>query len=155
MSVPTETVRRFLDSHGVQYLTVIRSAGHNAADCAAATHILGQQLAKVVVTKLDGRPAMVVLPACSHLRPAALVECAGAITLEPVGPDELGAIFCGGEAGALPPFGTLWDLPVYVSRSLSDNDLFWFTSGSQYEVFRIRFEDFGRLVPHTVGDFSS
>jgi Ala-tRNA(Pro) deacylase len=55
----------------------------------------------------------------------------------------------------LPPFGTLWDLPVYVSRSLSDNDLFWFTSGSQYEVFRIRFEDFGRLVPHTVGDFSS
>jgi Ala-tRNA(Pro) deacylase len=56
-------LKAFLDSQGVKYISVSHSPAYTAQEIAASAHIPGKELAKTVIVKLDGRLAMVVLPA--------------------------------------------------------------------------------------------
>jgi Ala-tRNA(Pro) deacylase len=58
------------------------------------------------------------------------------------------------ETGAMPPFGPLYGQPVFVDRSLTDDEEIVFNAGSHREAVRMRYDDFDRVVHPTVGDFA-
>jgi Ala-tRNA(Pro) deacylase len=59
------------------------------------------------------------------------------------------------ETGAMPPFGNLYGLPVYVDRHLARERELVFQAGNHREAVRVEYSDFERLVHPTVADLCS
>ena len=80
--MPVQKLKRFLDSHGVDYRTISHSEAFTAEKVAASAHIPGQELAKTVMVKVDGEMAMAVLPASFQVDFNLLKETSGAENIE-------------------------------------------------------------------------
>jgi Ala-tRNA(Pro) deacylase len=59
------------------------------------------------------------------------------------------------ELGAMPPFGNLYDMPVYVAQSLAEDDEIAFNACSHTELIRMKYADFERLVHPQIFRFST
>jgi len=138
-------LKDFLDSHHVKYLTISHSLAYTAQGIASLAHISGRELAKTVIVKLDGKLAMAVVPASSHVDLGLLKAAAGAKTAELASEDEFRGIFPDCETGAMPPFGLLYGLEVYADRILSHDKEIAFNAGSHRELVRLAWEDFANL----------
>jgi Ala-tRNA(Pro) deacylase len=56
------------------------------------------------------------------------------------------------EVGAAPPFGNLYDVPVYASTSLAADEQITFNAGTHSDAVRMLYGDFERLVkPRVLG----
>jgi Ala-tRNA(Pro) deacylase len=152
--MPASKLREFLDSHGVKYVSISHPTVYTAQEIAAATHIHGKELAKTVMVKLDGKMAMAVLAASHRIDLGLLKTAAGAENVQLAGEAEFKSLFPDCETGAMPPFGNLYGMSVYVEQSLAKDEEIAFNAGSHSELIRMSYEDFERLVRPTVAKFS-
>jgi Ala-tRNA(Pro) deacylase len=98
--------------------------------------------------------AMAVLPASFKVDLDQLRAAAGADVVELATEDEFKGLFPGCEPGAMPPFGNLWNMPVFACETLADDVEIAFNAGSHTELVRLLFDDFARLVAPKVTRFS-
>ena len=115
--MPVTKLKEFLDSQKVKYVTLNHSAAYTAQEIAASAHVRGKELAKTVMVTLDGKMAMAVLPASRKVNFEQLREAAGAKDVQLAGEQAFRDTFAGCEVGAMPPFGNLYDMPVYASHA--------------------------------------
>jgi Ala-tRNA(Pro) deacylase len=153
--MPAKRLKAFLDQKGVRYTSVAHPTVYTTQQTAEAAHIPGRWMAKTVMVKLDGRMAMAVVPAVYRLNLDALAKAAGASQAILASEAEFDALFPDVEPGAMPPFGNLYGLPVYVSEELAENRRIAFNAGTHIEVIEMDFADFGRLVEPTILRFST
>jgi Ala-tRNA(Pro) deacylase len=153
--MPLQRLREFLDQNRVKYLSISHSPAYTAQEIAATAHIPGQELAKTVMVKLDGAMAMAVLPASFQVDLEELRSAAGAEKVELASEAEFKGLFPGCEPGAMPPFGNLWNLPVFACERLAEDEEIAFNAGSHTELVKLSFADFARLVEPRVVRFSS
>jgi hypothetical protein len=74
---------------------------------------------------------------------------------EPYGVErDFASIFPDCEIGAMPPFGNLYDLRVYVDRTLTSDQTIVFQAGTHNDTMRIPYADFARLVKPTIVDIA-
>jgi Ala-tRNA(Pro) deacylase len=106
------------------------------------------------MVKIDGTMAMAVLPASYKVDFNQLCEETGGCKVELAGEKEFKDMFPECEVGAMPPFGNLYDMPVYVAHTLSEDEEIAFNAGTHTELVRMRFDDFQRLVQPRVVHFS-
>lgn len=139
-------LKAFLDEHQVKYVTVSHSKAFTAQEVAASAHISGDRLAKVVIVKLDGELAMVVLPASDRLDLDRLKQDTEAGSVELADEDEFKSRFADCELGAMPPFGNLYEVPVYVAERLREQDQIAFNAGTHTELVQLAYDDFERLA---------
>jgi Ala-tRNA(Pro) deacylase len=139
-------LREFLDSRGIKYVVVPHAHAITAQQIAASAHIPGKELAKTVVVKLDGKTALAVLPASQKVDFDLLRETAGARHAELASEAEFRDRFPDCDLGAMPPFGNLYGLDVYVADSLADDEEIAFNAGSFTELVRMDYRDFEQLV---------
>ncbi len=153
--MPVEKLKSFLDEHAVKYVTIKHSRAFTAQEVADSAHIPGREMAKTVMVKLDGRMAMVVLAAPDMISLDHLREATGAETAELATEAEFGGLFPKCEIGAMPPFGNLWELPVYVDQRLREDETIAFNAGSHTELVQLAYEDCERLVQPEVLEFAA
>ncbi len=153
--MPAQKLREFLDSNQVKYVTISHSAAYTAQEIAASAHVSGKELAKTVMVKIDGKMAMAVLPASYHVDMDLLKEAAVASSVDLAGEREFKDMFPGCETGAMPPFGNLYDMRVFVSATLAEDELIAFNAGSHTELIRMAYADFERLVQPRIVKFSA
>ena len=79
---------------------------------------------------------------------------AGAKDAELAGEVQFQGRFPGVELGAMPPFGNLYDMPVYVDEGLTRDRVIAFNAGTHSELIQLNYADFERLVKPTVANFS-
>ena len=151
--MPVKKIKEFLDTAGVKYIIVSHATAYTAQEIAASAHIPGRELAKTVMVKLDGRMAMAVLPASHVVDFDKLKQTAGSAKAELASEDEFRNLFPECEVGAMPPFGNLYDIPVYAERSLTEDEEIAFNAGSHKELFRMAYKDFENLVKPKAGEF--
>ncbi len=151
--MPVKKLKEFLDNAGVKYIIVSHAPAYTAQEIAASAHIPGRELAKTVMVKLDGKMAMAVLPASHVVDFDKLKQTAGSAKAELASEDEFRSLFPECEVGAMPPFGNLYDIPVYAERSLTEEEEIAFNAGSHKELFRMAYKDFENLVKPTAGEF--
>ena len=152
--MPLKKLKDFLDDQGVKYTVVSHSPAFTAQEIAASAHVPGKEMAKTVMVKIDGEMAMAVLPASygidfDQLRQAAWGESAELATEE-----EFQDLFPDCELGAMPPFGNLYGMKVFVEQSLSEDDEIAFNAGSHKELVKLSYDDFAKLVEPKVARFS-
>lgn len=144
--MPLEKLKKFLDDNDVKYVIVRHSPAFTAQEVAASSHIPGREMAKTVIVRLDGELVMVAAPASEQVSLDSLKEAAGAERAEIAEESEFKDRFPGCELGAMPPFGNLFDMDVYVSETLTEDDEIAFSAGSHSELIRLAYGDFERLV---------
>ncbi len=138
--------RHYLDDAGIPYEMIRHERDVHARATAAHTHTPPEDFAKTVFIVVDDAPAMAVVPASKEVAISKVRKGLGAATVRKAGESEIEALCPDCEVGAAPPFGPLYDLPVYVSLSLSREDEITFNGGDHEHAFRMRFDDFEKLV---------
>lgn len=139
-------LKEFLNDQHVKYTSMAHSPAFTSQEIAASAHVSGYQLAKVVIVKIGGKFAMVVMSANDQINFAKLREALGVPTADLASESEFKDKFYGCEIGAMPPFGNLYDMPVYVSNHLAQERQISFNAESHSELMQIDFADFERLV---------
>ena len=153
--MPLKKLEKFLDNNNIKYVTISHSAAYTAQEVAASAHIPGKQLAKTVMVKLNGEMAMAVLPASHKVDFDLLKEAIGASKVELASEEEFKDKFPECEVGAMPPFGNLFGIEVFVTESLAEDEEIAFNSGSHTELIRMSYKDFEALVKPRIVKFSS
>ncbi len=143
--MPLKKLREYLDAQKVKYKSVAHYETYTSQETAQSAHISGRELAKTVIVKIDGRMAMAVLPAPQKID-FALLRAATGSTVELAGEQEFTDIFPDCETGAMPPFGNLYGMEVYVDESLTRDEEISFNAGSHIELMRLPYKEFARLV---------
>jgi Ala-tRNA(Pro) deacylase len=144
--MPVQKLKDFLDQNQVKYVAIKHSPAFTAQETAASAHIPGQEVAKTVMVKIDGKMAMAVLPASFQIAFDLLKEAAGGAQVELATEAEFRDLFPGCELGAMPPFGNLYDMEVYVAERLAEDKEIAFAAGSHAELIRLSYKDFESLV---------
>jgi Ala-tRNA(Pro) deacylase len=148
-------LKEFLNSQGVKYVSIGHSPAYAASEVAASVHMSGRDFAKTVIVKIGGEMAMVVLPANRKIVLSDLRDMFGDPGLKLATEDEFIARFPDCELGAMPPFGNLYGLRVYLAESLTGEESIVFNAGSHREVIKMAFTDFVELVDPVVLDFAT
>jgi Ala-tRNA(Pro) deacylase len=151
--MPANKIRAFLDTRGVKYVTIRHSPAFTAAEVAASAHVAGRDFAKTVIMWVGGRLAMVVLPASRRIVLHDLREMLESPEARIASESEFRDEFPDCELGAMPPFGNLYGLPVYVAASLAAEPEIAFNAGTHTEVIKMAFADYENLVQPTVVEF--
>ena len=144
--MPVKKLKEFLDSENVKYAVIFHSRTFTAQEAAACANISGKDLAKTVMVKIDGKVAMVVLPAPEHIDLGLLKGATGAKDIKLATEKEFQDQFPECEIGAMPPFGNLYDMDVYVEEALTEDKIIAFNAGSHVELIKLSYQDFERLV---------
>ncbi|MCF7761540.1 MAG: YbaK/EbsC family protein [Cephaloticoccus sp.] len=151
--MPGNKVREFLDGRGVKYVTIRHSPAVTAADVAASAHVAGRDFAKTVMMWVGGHLAMVVLPASRRIVLHDLRELLESPEARFATESEFRDLFPDCELGAMPPFGNLYGLPVYMAASFTGEKEIAFNAGSHTEIIKMLFSDFEELVKPIVLEF--
>src|SRR3989441_6127893 len=132
--MPVKTLKQFLDKEKIKYVSIVHSTAYTAQEVAASAHITGKELAKTVIVELDGKMAMAVLPANRKIVLQDLREVTGSQEIKFASEEQFKLKFPDCETGAMPPFGNLYAMDVYVAQSLRDNAEIAFNAGSHTEL---------------------
>jgi Ala-tRNA(Pro) deacylase len=152
--MPVQRLKDFLDEHQVKYVVICHSRAFTTQEIAAATHIPGKELAKTVIVEIEGKTAMAVLPGSQNVDLALLRDALGAERVTLAKEAAFKDRFPECDVGAMPPFGNLYGMPVYVADSLTEDEEIAFNAGSHDQLVKMAYRDFERLVQPQVMRFA-
>ena len=125
-----------------------------AQEVAATEHVPGKMLAKVVMVLANGEMVMLALAAPYQVDLEKVGKVLGAQEARLAEEEEFEGAFPDCEVGAMPPFGNLYDLPVYVEEALTEDETIFFRAGTHTDTMSVRYADFEQLVEPTVAEFA-
>jgi Ala-tRNA(Pro) deacylase len=126
----------------------------SAQEVAASEHVPGRMLAKTVMVLADGEMVMLALPAPYQVDLEKAAAALGVDEARLAQEEEFEDSFPDCEVGAMPPFGNLYGVPVYVEKTLAEDETMVFRSGTHTETMSVSYSDFERLVEPTVAQFA-
>ncbi len=153
--MPVTKLTNLLNEEHIDYISIPHSIAFTAQEAAASAHIPGIEFAKTVIVKIDSKLAMVILPASYRINLELLKQETAASKVELASEEEFKDLFPECETGAMPPFGNLYGLDVYVEESLLEDAEIAFNAGSHTELIQIAYADFERLVRPNIGKFTA
>jgi len=144
--MPSKKLKSFLDENKIKYVSIQHSSAYTAQEIAAIAHIPGKDLAKTVIIKIDGKMAMAVLPASYKVSFDNLKNFVGAKEVRLAYEQEFMDKFPDCEVGAMPPFGNIYGMEVFVAESLAEDEEIAFNACNHTELIKMSFSDFEKLV---------
>jgi Ala-tRNA(Pro) deacylase len=153
--MPVRKLKEFLDQNGVKYVSITHSPAFTSQEVAQSAHIKGRDFAKTVIVDLDGQLAMAVLPANRKVVLQDLRDVTGSDRARFATEEQFRQLFPECEVGAMPPFGNLYGMEVFVADSLAKEREIAFNAGTHTEVLKLSYADFARLVKPNVLTFTT
>lgn len=149
-----EQLEQYLRDRQVAYLIQHHPQVYTSQNIAECEHISGKKVAKSVIVIADGNEALLVLPATCRVDLDKARSCLKARDVRLAREEEFRNSFPDCEVGAMPPFGNLYHLPVYVELSLTGQETIVFPCGTHTETMSLKYADFERLVQPTIAEFA-
>ncbi len=149
----SRTLNAYLDRERVHYDVLPHAESFRALATAQTLHTPGKEMAKVVIVKVQERFVMTVLPARWNVDLHRLRTVFTTHRVRLATEDEIIGLFPDCELGAMPPFGNLYGLPVYVDQSLTEDEEIVFQAGTHSDAIRMRYWDFASLTFPVVEEF--
>lgn len=147
------TLKNYLDQNQVPYEVTTHPEAYTSQEVAATLHKTGKRLAKVVMVKAEDKLVMCVLPAHELVDIGRLETILGSKPVRLATEEEFKDLFPDCDIGARPPFGNLYDVPVYLDERLAQYDKFYFEAGSHTEIVTMAMDDYRRLVSPKIALF--
>ena len=149
-----ERMEAYLNENGVPFEVKRHSTAYTMPEVAAALHESGNHVAKVVMVAAGEQMAMCVVPSPYRLSMPKVRQMLGSSQARLAEEHEFGDLFPDCAPGAMPPFGNLYDLPVYVDGALAEQEAIVFKIGTHQHSMKVAYSDFARLAQPTVGEFA-
>lgn len=149
-----ERMEQYLRENGVPFEVMAHSEAYTMQEVAAALHVPGKQVAKVVMVKANGKMIMLVIPSPYRLDFAKVRALLGAKKVSLAKEQDFADLFPDCAIGAMPPFGNLYDVPVYVDRALAEEPNIVFRVGTHRHTMKLAYADFARLAQPEVSEFT-
>jgi Ala-tRNA(Pro) deacylase len=148
-------VSEHLEKRGVPFNTMTHPRTYTTLDEAQALSIATDAVLKTIVLKTASGHALAVVPATRRLSMALTRRATGDAHVRLATEAELEQHFGGFELGAVPPLGSLLDVPVFVDPEAMARQRVVFAAGSQTESILVRTGDFFAREKPTVIPLSS
>ncbi len=151
MSIATQ-LQEFMASNAVEYEVIAHPVTYTAQETAASVHRPGREVVKPVLVTDGENYALAVVDAPHQVdfhKFARASGMEGAVLADEAVMREL---FPDCEPGAMPPFGNLYGVKVYCDSHLEQDDSITFNACNHYEVVRMKWEDFKRIVKPVIVD---
>ena len=145
---------KFLDEKKVRYVLIAHSPAYTAAEVAASAHVKGKELVKCVMINADGKHVMVVTTSNQRVNLQKLRQVLGVKEARLETEEEFRELFEDCDLGAMPPFGSLYGLPVVADETVYRDREIAFNCGDHTSIMRMDFEDFEKLVQPTRADIA-
>jgi len=139
-------LKEMLDEARVSYEVYNHPLAYTAQEIAAKQHFSGDEMAKVVILCVDGALVMGVVMGSQKINLGKAKQSLHANEVRLATEGEFVSQFPDCEIGAMPPFGNLFGLPVYVDPALSQDEFIYFNAGNHVQTIRMRYKDFERIV---------
>jgi Ala-tRNA(Pro) deacylase len=152
--MPAQKLKRMLDQHKIKYISINHSPAYTARETAASTFVPRREFAKTIIVDLDGEKVMAVVSASRHVDLEALRKLAQASAARLASEDEFRELFPDCELGAMPPFGSLYGMRVFVDGMVTEVDDLCFNAGSHEQILRLECKDFLKLEQPVTGAFA-
>lgn len=149
-----ERLEQYFRENEVPYEVMSHEEVYTMQEVAASLHLPGRQVAKVVIVKANGKMVMLVISSPDRLNFAKVRTLLDAKNVRLAKEEEFSEFFPDCEVGGMPPFGNLYEVPVFVDQTLSNEVDIVFRVGTHQEVMKIAYGDFARLAQPTVGEFT-
>lgn len=144
--MPSKMLKDYLDNNDIKYVSIMHSLAFTSVEVAKNSHIPSKEMAKTVIIKVDNELAMVVVPANMKADIELLKTALDSDNIKLSTEAEFTRRFPDCEVGAMPPFGNLYDMEVYVDEHLTEDQEIAFTAGSHLEVIKMNYKDYESLV---------
>jgi Ala-tRNA(Pro) deacylase len=145
-----EKLRAFLDQNHAEYTHTVHSLAYTAREVAAVEHLPAREVAKTVVVHADNGYHMLILPANRMVDFQEIRDILGFCHARMVPETELSQLFPDCELGAMPPFGNLYGMRVYLDSDFAAEEMLTFNAGTHRDVIHMRTSDFLKLVRPTL-----
>ena len=139
-------LKEMLDGAKVPYEVYNHALAYTAQEIAAKQHFSGNEMAKVVMLEVDGKLVMGVIRGNDKISLNEVRDSLGVRNVRLATEEEFIARFPECEIGAMPPFGNLYGLKVYVDPSLAKDESIYFNAGNHVQTVHLKYKDFARLV---------
>jgi Ala-tRNA(Pro) deacylase len=148
-------LQEYLDSQAIPYEVKQHRETYTSQEIAATSHVSGKAMAKVVMVKRGGEFVMAVLPSACRVGVDRLAQVFGVPGVGIAREQEFATLFPDCDTGAMPPFGNLYQIEVYVDEEIARHSHIVFQAGNHHELVVMRYADFARLVQPKVAEFCS
>lgn len=138
-------LRQFLDGEGVRYEVVGHPRTATSSQSAEAAHIPGNQVAKSVVVHHELGYVLAVVPSTHRVELGTLQDLLDK-RLGLATEDEVTTLFSDCEAGAIPPVGAAYGVPVILDQSLGDVSDLYFEGGDHKSLVHVSSDAFRLLT---------
>ncbi len=154
MSVVANRIQDFLNHNLICYETLPHVTDFTAMETSEHTHTPGRSFAKAVVVETIRNAVMLVLPADHEVELESVRWALHSPEVSLAPESRLRRIFRDCDRGAIPPFGNLYGLEVFVSPCVLSNETITFNAGSHEMAIRMSKADYVTLVDPLVLDFT-
>jgi len=144
--MPVQQLKKHLDKAGVEYMCLSHPPAFTAQELAHHVKIAGDRVVKTVIIELDGKMAMLVMPATCRIRWDRLTRILDTDFIDLADEQEFQDRFPDCEVGAMPPFGNLFHMSVYCAEALTKQPELAFAAGAHTESIHMKTSDFLELV---------
>ncbi len=144
----------YLEERRVTYHRREHALVFTAREIADLERVSAHRVAKVVMAMARGSLVMLVLPAQRRVDLGLLATAMGTDDVRLAHEEEFTPRFPDCDPGAMPPFGNLYDIPVYADVALTNEAKVTFQAGTHTETLTIDFGDFERLVEPVIASFA-
>ncbi len=145
----------FLSSRRIPFERLHHRPAYTAQRVAQVLHVPGKEVAKAVLVRTDSGHVLAVLPATRQVDLQRVRDCLGDQRAELASEAEMERLFPDCEQGALPPFGSLYQLPTLVDESLAEDEEIVFEAQSHEEAIRMAYRDYDALEHPRKGRFAA
>lgn len=149
-----DSITKLLDNNKVVYKTYDHEAVFTSDEAAKVRGTTREQGAKALVMFADKKPIMVVLSGTRKVSTGEFKKQYRAHDLRMATPEEVEKL-TNTKVGAVPPFGNLFSLPLYVDRSLGENEEIAFNAGEHTKSIKMKYADFEKITNPIIGTFSA
>jgi Ala-tRNA(Pro) deacylase len=149
-----EQLEQYLRDHQIAYQIQHHPQAYTAQQIAQCEHISGEKVAKSVIVVANSNKVLLVLQATCRVDLDKVRSCLGVQEVRLASEQEFQNAFPNCETGAMPPFGNLYNLAVYVEQSLARQETMVFSIGTHTETMSLKYADFERLVQPRIADFA-
>lgn len=155
MPMLSTRVESFLKSHAVPFQVDPHDIEFRVKEGSRGDRSAHEGLVETRVLWIDGAFAMIVVPAGHEPDFKRFGRSLGVRLIKLASEYDLESLFPDCARDAIPPFGNLYDMPVYASDAVMRLPRIACYAGSRQETIRLDRTEWERLVAPTVLDFSA
>src|SRR5262245_17233388 len=144
----------FLTERHVSFERLRHRTAYTANRVAQILHVPGKEMAKTVLLRSDHGYVLAVLPATHQVDLMQMSRELGEARLEMASEEEMCRLFPDCETGAIPPFGSMYQVPTVVDETLTKDQQIVFEGQNHEEAIRMTYHDFEEIEHPRLGHFA-